>query len=510
MACASKALIKGSLLFGIGSQLNILSSKLPVIAICGATGTGKSKLAIELARQLNSEVINVDAVQLYRGLDIATNKVVPEETEGIVHHLLGCLDPIDGFYYNVHHYRRDCCRLIEFLRAQNKAPILVGGTHYYLEAVLWRDFLRISDGHQDRMEFHSESDSKVPNRSWPPELLAQLPPDPKDYYATLMNLDPVSALRHHPNDTRKLQQAILTHFMCKNIDSASPKKASISSSRRSEHPRYPPPESLIFWLDADSGVLKPKLDERVSEMVSRGLVRELDDFLTMAAKSFLPNQSAVNSDSSVSTEEKKAVFQLANAGLLPSTGTEHWCRGVLQSIGFKEFEEYLQLSPAERDSKHGQAMLDEAIERMKNATKRYSKRQVGWINNRFIRRPATGGIPVYRIDVTPILTASTSEMADSLWTSCVLEPCLATLRGECSPPALSPEPFVEPNPEPSSDSSSIPPPPYICASCNGAIFVNYSQFQDHLSSRSHKKRLSSLKKRATNANSISSFNKPIE
>nr|CUU98607.1 hypothetical transcript [Hymenolepis microstoma] len=484
----------------IGSQLNFLSSKLPVIAICGATGTGKSKLAIDLARQLNSEVINVDAVQLYRGLDIATNKVKPEEADGIVHHLLGCLDPIDGFYYNVHHYRRDCCRLIGFLRNQNKAPILVGGTHYYLEAVLWRDFLRISDGHQDQLEFHSESNFKVPSRSWPSELLAQLPPDPKDYYATLMNLDPESALRHHPNDTRKLQQAILAHLACMNVDAASPTNASILSSHRSECPRYPPPESLIFWLDADSEVLKPKLDERVSKMISRGLVRELDGFLTMAAKSFLSNQSVVNSDENVSQEEKKAVFQLANNGLLPSTGTEHWCRGVLQSIGFKEFDEYLQLSPAERDSKQGQAMLVEAIERMKTATKRYSKRQVGWINNRFIRRSATGGIPVYRIDVTPILTASTPEMVESLWTSLVLEPCLATLRGECSPPALSPEPFVESNSEPSSYSSSIPPPPYICASCNGAIFVNYSQFQDHLGSRRHKKRLASLKKRATNAN----------
>ncbi|KAM3179508.1 hypothetical protein ACTXT7_000397 [Hymenolepis weldensis] len=494
----------------MGSQLNFLSSKLSVIAVCGATGTGKSKLAIDLARQLNSEVINVDAVQLYKGLDIATNKVTPEETGGIAHHLLGCLNPVDGFCYNVHHYRRDCYRLIEFLHSQNKVSILVGGTHYYLEAVLWRDFLRISDEGQDQSEFHSETDSNLQNRSWSPKLLAKLPSDPRDYYATLMNLDSESALRLHPNDTRKLQQAVLAHFAGKKVDAASPKKASLSSSSRSECPRFPPPESLIFWLDADPEVLKSRLDERVSKMVSRGLVRELDDFLTMAARSLLPGQSMVNSDESVSEEAKKAIFQLANEGLLPSVGTEHWCRGVLQSIGFKEFEGYLQLSPAERESKQGQTMLDEAIEKMKTATRRYARRQVGWINNRFIRRPAAGGIPVYRIDVTPFLTASTPEIAQFLWTSSVLEPCLATLRGECSPPALSPEPFIEPKPDSLSDSSA-PPPPYICASCNGRIFVNYSQFQDHLRSRTHKKRLASLKKQTKNLDfSIPLVNKSTE
>ncbi|VUZ50681.1 unnamed protein product [Hymenolepis diminuta] len=481
----------------MGSQLNFLSSKLSVIAVCGATGTGKSKLAIDLARQLNSEVINVDAVQLYKGLDIATNKATAEEVGGIAHHLLGCLNPVDGFYYNVHHYRRDCCRLIEFLHSQNKVPILVGGTHYYLEAVLWRDFLRISDERQDQSEFHSETDSNLLNRSWSPKLLDKLPSDPRDYYATLMNLDSESALHLHPNDTRKLQQAVLAHFAGKKADPASPKKASLSSSSRSECPRFPPPDSLIFWLDADPEVLKSRLDERVSKMVSRGLVRELDDFLTMAARSLLPDQSIVNSNGSVSEETKKAIFQLANEGLLPSVGTEHWCRGILQSIGFKEFEGYLQLSPAERESKQGRNMLDEAIEKMRTATRRYARRQVRWINNRFIRRPAAGGIPVYRIDVTPFLTASTPEMAEFLWTSSVLEPCLATLRGECNPPALSPEPFIEPKPEFPSD-SSFPPPPYICASCNGRIFVNYSQFQDHLKSRTHKKRLASLKKQTNN------------
>ncbi|KAM7538375.1 hypothetical protein Aperf_G00000075985 [Anoplocephala perfoliata] len=238
----------------MGSQLH----RLPVVAICGATGTGKSKLAIDLARYLNGEVINADAVQLYKGLDIATNKVTEEETGGVIHHLLDHLEPIEGFRYNVHHYRRDCCRLIETLRSENKCPLIVGGTHYYLEAVLWRDFLRSSEDLHSLMDFQDRTSSTEPQRSWPSDLLARLPTDPKDYYLTLMNTDPESALRLHPNDTRKLQQALLINFSRDiSSQSASP------SANRSMRPRFPPPDSLIFWLDADPAVLRPRLDERV-------------------------------------------------------------------------------------------------------------------------------------------------------------------------------------------------------------------------------------------------------
>ncbi|KAL5110896.1 tRNA dimethylallyltransferase [Taenia crassiceps] len=467
----------------------------PVIAICGATGTGKSKLAIDLARSLDGEVINADAVQLYKGLDIATNKVTQEETRGVVHHLLGCLDPVEGFRYNVHYYRRDCCRLIDVLRARGVTPVVVGGTHYYLEAALWQDFLRPTndgdfqeEGHAGEME--TETAAMEPGKlqlSWSTELLERLPKDPKDYYAALSNANPEAAIRLHPNDTRKLQRALLIHLSCE----ATSTLPSRISTNRSSCPRYPPPDSLIFWLDCQSSVLKPRLDERVTKMMQRGLIRELDEFLVAASKSLLPNGPVANKDGTVTEMAKKALFQLANKGLLPSVGTEHWCRGVLQSIGFKEFEGFLQLSPSERDSPNGQMMLNEAIVKMKAATRQYARRQLSWINNRFLRRPALGGIPVYRLDVTPILTATSPEEAELIWNSKILEPCLATIRGESSS-QLIPEPFVEVSP---TNFSELPSPPYICAACNGRVFVDPLQWEEHLNSRSHKKRVTSLKNR---------------
>ncbi|KAL5970585.1 tRNA dimethylallyltransferase [Taenia solium] len=480
--------------------MNSFSRRCPVIAICGATGTGKSKLAIDLARSLDGQVINADAVQLYKGLDIATNKVTQEETKGVVHHLLGCLEAVEGFRYNVHYYRRDCCRLIDVLRARGVTPVVVGGTHYYLEAILWQDFLRSTnernfqeEGNVEEMEAVAAAiETDKPQLSWPAELLARLPKDPKDYYAALSNANPEAAMRLHPNDTRKLQQALLIHLSCEATNApATSALLSRISTNRSSCPRYPPPNSLIFWLDCESSVLKPRLDERVMKMMQRGLIRELDEFLVAAAKSLLPNGPVVNEDGTVNEMAKKALFKLANEGLLPSVGTEHWCRGVLQSIGFKEFEDFLQLSPSERDSANGQMMLNEAIERMKTATRQYARRQLRWINNRFLRRPALGGIPVYRLDVTPILTATSPEEAELFWNSKIFEPCLATIRGE-SPSQLIPEPFVEVS---STNASEVSSPPYICAACNGRIFVDPLQWEEHLNSRSHKKRVTSLKNR---------------
>ena len=118
-----------------------------------------------------------------------------------------------------------------------------------------------------------------------------------------------------------------------------------------------------------------------------------------------------------------------------------------------------------------------------------------WIKNRFLRRPVVGGIPVYRVNVTSVLAADSPEGAGLLWNSKVLYPCLATLLGEKHGDSypLIPEQFLEPSPYTSSD---LPPPPYICAACNGRVFVNQSQWQEHLKSRTHKKRIANLKKNA--------------
>ncbi|BHF64070.1 tRNA dimethylallyltransferase [Sparganum proliferum] len=517
--------------------------RLPVVAVCGATGTGKSKLAIDLALAFNGEVLNADAVQLYKGLDIATNKVSEAEMQGVKHHLLGILDPRDGFRYNVHHYRTDCWSLIDRINLPNspRLPIIAGGTHYYIEAVLWKDFLQtraimcdsketlsaispVEKRETEAVEEQSKPLENLPHRSWPEELLRELPSNPQDYYAFLWNLDESAARGLHPNDTRKLQQAILSRLAINKrpqtqnqLETVGPEPSSTApasnvSTNRSYSPKYDDPQSLIIWLDCDPDVLKPRLDQRIHEMVERGLIAELDRFLCSAATSLLPS-AIVSSKKVLDDATKNEIFRLANDGLLPSVGAEHWCRGILQSIGFKEFELYLRLPEAERHSDDAKRLLSAAIERMQFATRQYARRQRSWIIKRFLERPAEGGIPVYRLDVTNVLnrpdTSTTSQ--EALWSRDVLQPALRIVRSnlplalrEQLPddqlPPPSPEPFrpvaVASSPA-AGDTETGGLPPYICAACNGRIFVERQQWQAHLQSRLHKKRMSSLRKKAS-------------
>ena len=110
------------------------SADTPLIAVVGATATGKSDLAIALARQLDGEVINADALQLYRGMDIGTAKVTPEERAGVPHHLLDVLEVTEEA--SVSAYQRDAREAIAAIRSRRRTPILVGGSGLYVRAVL--------------------------------------------------------------------------------------------------------------------------------------------------------------------------------------------------------------------------------------------------------------------------------------------------------------------------------------------------------------------------------------
>ena len=106
-----------------------------VIVITGPTAVGKTKLSIELAKRYNGEIINADAVQVYKGLDIGSAKVPEEEKEGIPHHLFDIKEVDEE--YTIYHYQKDCRKLIKEVQGRGKTPILVGGTGLYIKAALY-------------------------------------------------------------------------------------------------------------------------------------------------------------------------------------------------------------------------------------------------------------------------------------------------------------------------------------------------------------------------------------
>lgn len=182
-----------------------MKSKPKIVVIMGATGSGKSKLAIDLASQFPIEIINADSMQVYQGLDVLTNKVPVQDQKGVQHHLLGTISPHVEFTAKDF---RDCAiPLIGEIWSRNCLPVIVGGTNYYIQSLVSQFLL---DDYVEDQEtnylFNLPGDKK-------PDFELELELEPigvnGDYtYGHLKDLDPVAANRIHPNDHRKINQYV--------------------------------------------------------------------------------------------------------------------------------------------------------------------------------------------------------------------------------------------------------------------------------------------------------------
>jgi len=161
----------------------------PVIAVVGPTASGKSGLGVALARRLDGEIVNADAMQLYRGMDIGTAKLSPEERHGIAHHQLDVLEV--GQEASVAAYQREARRDVAGIRGRGHLPILVGGSGLYVRAVL------------DRLEI-PPTDPVVRGRLQDELALQGI----EALYARLRQADPVAAQAIQPNNDRRVVRAL--------------------------------------------------------------------------------------------------------------------------------------------------------------------------------------------------------------------------------------------------------------------------------------------------------------
>uniref|UniRef100_A0A915IR55 Uncharacterized protein n=1 Tax=Romanomermis culicivorax TaxID=13658 RepID=A0A915IR55_ROMCU len=116
------------------------SEKRKILFILGPTGCGKTKLSIEICKKFDGEIVSTDSMQIYRALDIATNKITVEEMENVPHHMMSFLDPLT-LGYTVVNFRNQALNVIADIHSRGKLPVVVGGTNYYVEALLWKILL---------------------------------------------------------------------------------------------------------------------------------------------------------------------------------------------------------------------------------------------------------------------------------------------------------------------------------------------------------------------------------
>lgn len=220
------------------------------IAVVGPTATGKSDLAIKLALQLGGEVVNADAMQLYRGMDIGTAKLPPAQRCGVRHHLLDVLDVTQAA--SVAAYQRDARAVVEALLTAGRVPVLTGGSGLYVQAVL------------DDLEFPGTEPGL--RAALEADLAAQGAPA---LHERLHHLDPVAAGRILPSNSRRLVRALeVIHLTGRPFSASLPRPGPA---------RY---QAVIVGLDTDPAILDARVDARVDRMLADGLVAEVRELLS--------------------------------------------------------------------------------------------------------------------------------------------------------------------------------------------------------------------------------------
>jgi tRNA dimethylallyltransferase len=298
---------------------------------------------VDLAVRFDGEIINADAMQMYKGLPIITNQINTEEQRGIPHHLLATID-LDQPTWVVGVFAREATRLIREIRSRGKLPIIVGGTHYYISSLLFDNgMLESSDG-QAESEYQAQTDIELkhPVLAGPTDLMLQ----------RLREVDPVMASRWHPDDRRKIRRSL--EIFLTTGRKASEVYAEQEKARESSAAPDSPWEALMFWVYSNPDVLKERLDRRVDKMETAGLLDEARHL-----HRHLRDRTAAGED-------------------IDRT------RGIWQSIGFKQFEPFLDAEATGASPQDLGKLKDQGMELTKTGTRQYARNQLKWLRNKTI------------------------------------------------------------------------------------------------------------------------------
>lgn len=223
--------------------------KKPLLVLSGPTAVGKTALSISLAKAVGGEIVTADSMQVYRHMDIGSAKVTKEEMQGVPHHLIDVLEPTEEF--NVVLFQQMARQAVEEIRGRGHIPILVGGTGFYIQALLYD------------IDFTENDEDTALRRSL--EELAKRE-GPEALYERLRAVDPESCESIHAHNIKRVIRAI--EFYEK-----TGKK--ISAHNREQRQNSPSYRSAYFVLTDDRDTVYRRIDARVDLMIELGLVEEV-------------------------------------------------------------------------------------------------------------------------------------------------------------------------------------------------------------------------------------------
>ena len=225
-----------------------------VICVVGPTASGKTKMGVALAKRFNGEVVSVDSMQIYRGMEIGTAAPTPAEMEGVPHHMIGVADPAES--WSVSRFTEAADRCVQDILSHGKLPVLVGGTGLYLDALVrGNTFAAGQQGGAVRQELQ--------------ERLAQ--EGAAALLAELAAVDPEAAARLHLRDEKRILRALEVYRETGETISEHDRKS------RETPDRY---DALYIGLSfRDRQDLRDRIDRRVDAMVAAGLLEEVGQLL---------------------------------------------------------------------------------------------------------------------------------------------------------------------------------------------------------------------------------------
>lgn len=274
-----------------------------VIVIAGPTASGKTALGVQLAKKINGEVISADSMQIYKDMTIGTAKPVPEEMEGIPHHLIDFVYPNER--YSVAEFKKDAENKIEDILSRGKMPIVVGGTGLYIDALVYGiEYPEIDVDEKLRKRLLKEAETQ--------EGLANL-------YEKAKKIDPDAIEKISKSDIKRITRIIEIY------ESTGKTKTEMEKISRQNGIKY---NFKVFAINMDREKLYERINLRVDLMIEAGLIKEVEELVNKYDK-----------------------FPTA-----------------MQGLGYKEVVQYF----------NGELTKNEMIEKIKQESRRYAKRQLTW------------------------------------------------------------------------------------------------------------------------------------
>ncbi len=297
-----------------------------VLVICGATASGKTSLAVECAKKLNTEVISADSQLIYKGLNVGTAKPTAEEMCGVKHHMIDIVEPTESF--NVGNYRETALPIMKKLLSENKIPVICGGTGFYINSLLF-DF---SYG-------NIEGSEEVRRRY--AEFLDQN--GKEALFERLKEVDPETAEKLHVNDVKRVIRALEIY--------------ELSGKRKSE--QHDNMVSAFNYLAVAINFKREKLydriNKRVDTMLENGLVEEVEGLLSRGIDEKYQCMQAIG--------YKEVVLGLKNGDLrstmrdIIKQNTRHYAKR--QIVFFKKLPNIVWLEPEQATAEYITELLNE-------------------------------------------------------------------------------------------------------------------------------------------------------